>query len=56
MKNVLVFVQHKNAQTPKVTFEMATQARALADHMPIMLGSGGEQMKRQPVSPRACRQ
>jgi electron transfer flavoprotein alpha subunit len=33
MKNVLVFVQHKNGQTPKVTFEMATQARALADQL-----------------------
>jgi electron transfer flavoprotein alpha subunit len=33
MNNVLVYVQHKNAQTPKVTFEMATQARKLADQL-----------------------
>ena len=33
MNNVLVFVQHKNGQTPKVTFEMATQARKLADQL-----------------------
>ncbi|MGB6985677.1 MAG: electron transfer flavoprotein subunit alpha/FixB family protein [Candidatus Aquilonibacter sp.] len=33
MKNVVVYVQHKNGQTPKVTFEMATQARTLADQL-----------------------
>ncbi|HTX56491.1 MAG TPA: electron transfer flavoprotein subunit alpha/FixB family protein [Candidatus Acidoferrales bacterium] len=33
MKNVLVYVAHKNGVTPKVTFEMATQARKLADQL-----------------------
>jgi electron transfer flavoprotein alpha subunit len=33
MNNVLVFVQHKNGATPKVTFEMATLARKLADQL-----------------------
>jgi electron transfer flavoprotein alpha subunit len=45
MNNVLVFVQHKNGQTPKVTFEMATQARKLADQLggkahAIVVGAG----------------
>jgi electron transfer flavoprotein alpha subunit len=33
VKNVLVYVQHKGGSTPKVTFEMATQARKLADQL-----------------------
>ena len=33
MKNVLVYVQHKGGSTPKVTFEMATLARKLADQL-----------------------
>src|SRR5579863_8923733 len=33
MQHVLVFVQHKGGVTPKVTFEMATQARKLADQL-----------------------
>lgn len=45
MQNVIVFVQHKNGQTPKVTFEMATQARALADQLggkahAVVVGAG----------------
>jgi electron transfer flavoprotein alpha subunit len=49
MKNVLVFVQHKNGQTPKVTFEMATQARTLADQLggkahAIVVGAGSSQL------------
>ncbi len=31
MNNVIVYVQHKSGQTPKVTFEMATEARKIAD-------------------------
>jgi electron transfer flavoprotein alpha subunit len=58
MKNVLVFVQHKNGQTPKVTFEMATQARVLADRLggkahAIVAGAGAsglaEQLKTYPL-------
>jgi electron transfer flavoprotein alpha subunit len=49
MNNVLVFVQHKNGQTPKVTFEMATQARKLADALggkahAIVVGAGSTQL------------
>ncbi|HTU70114.1 MAG TPA: electron transfer flavoprotein subunit alpha/FixB family protein [Candidatus Baltobacteraceae bacterium] len=45
MKDVLVYVQHKGGQTPKVSFEMATQARALADQLggkahALVVGSG----------------
>ncbi|MDQ2865791.1 MAG: electron transfer flavoprotein subunit alpha/FixB family protein [Candidatus Eremiobacteraeota bacterium] len=45
MQNVIVFVQHMNGQTPKVTFEMATQARTLADRLggkayAIVVGTG----------------
>lgn len=52
MKNVLVFVQHKNGQTPKVTFEMATQARALADQLggkahAVVVGAGSQQLAQQ---------
>jgi electron transfer flavoprotein alpha subunit len=49
MKNVLVYVQHKNGQTPKVTFEMATQARKLADALggkahALVVGPGSSQL------------
>jgi electron transfer flavoprotein alpha subunit len=49
MKNVLVYVQHKNGQTPKVTFEMATQARKLADRLggkahALVVGAGSTQL------------
>lgn len=49
MKNVLVYVQHKNGQTPKVTFEMATQARKLADQLggkahALVVGAGSTQL------------
>ncbi|HVA27774.1 MAG TPA: electron transfer flavoprotein subunit alpha/FixB family protein [Candidatus Baltobacteraceae bacterium] len=45
MKNVLLYVQHKGGSTPKVTFEMATQARKLADQLggkahAIVVGAG----------------
>ncbi len=49
MQNVLVYVQHKGGNTPKVTFEMATQARALADKLggkahAIVVGKGATQL------------
>jgi electron transfer flavoprotein alpha subunit len=52
MKNVLVFVQHKNGQTPKVTFELATQARSLADQLggkahAVVVGAGSSQLAQQ---------
>lgn len=52
MQNVLVYVQHKGGQTPKVTFEMATQARALADKLggkahAIIVGNGATQLAEQ---------
>jgi electron transfer flavoprotein alpha subunit len=52
MKDVLVFVQHKNGQTPKVTFEMATQARTLADQLggkahAVVVGAGSSQLAQQ---------
>ncbi|HVA38919.1 MAG TPA: electron transfer flavoprotein subunit alpha/FixB family protein [Candidatus Dormibacteraeota bacterium] len=45
MQNVIVFVEHKGGQTRKVTFELATEARALADALGgkahgVVLGSG----------------
>ena len=49
MKNVLVYVQHKNGVTPKVTFEMATQARKLADQLggkahALVVGAGSTRL------------
>ncbi|HEY5341573.1 MAG TPA: electron transfer flavoprotein subunit alpha/FixB family protein, partial [Candidatus Aquilonibacter sp.] len=49
MKNVLVFVAHKSGQTPKVTFEMATQARTLADQLggkahALVVGAGSTKL------------
>lgn len=49
MQNVLVYVQHKGGQTPKVTFEMATQARKLADQLggkahALIVGAGSSQL------------
>ena len=45
MNNVIVYVQHKNGQTPKVTFELASQARILADKLggkahAVVVGAG----------------
>jgi len=45
MKNVLVFVEHAKSSTRKVTFELATQARAIADALggtahAVVLGAG----------------
>lgn len=52
MQNVLVYVQHKGGNTPKVTFEMATQARALADKLggkahAVVVGAGSTQLAEQ---------
>ncbi len=52
MNNVLVYVQHKGGSTPKVTFEMATQARQLADKLggkahAIVVGNGATQLAEQ---------
>lgn len=52
MQNVLVYVQHKGGHTPKVTFEMATQARALADKLggkahAVVVGKGSTQLAEQ---------
>ena len=49
MQHVLVYVQHKGGNTPKVTFEMATQARALADKLggkahAVVVGKGASQL------------
>ncbi|MDQ2872038.1 MAG: electron transfer flavoprotein subunit alpha/FixB family protein, partial [Candidatus Eremiobacteraeota bacterium] len=45
MQNVIVYVEHKAGQTRKVTFELATEARRLADVLggkacAVVLGSG----------------
>ncbi|HVS46490.1 MAG TPA: electron transfer flavoprotein subunit alpha/FixB family protein [Verrucomicrobiae bacterium] len=47
MKNVIVFVEHANGATRKVTFELATQARVLADALggkahAVVLGAGAQ--------------
>ncbi len=49
MQNVIVYVQHKNGATPKVTFEMATLARKLADQLggkahALVVGAGSSQL------------
>jgi len=45
MKDVIVYAEHRNGETRKVTYEMATQARALADALggkahAVVLGAG----------------
>lgn len=52
MQNVLVFVEHKAGQTRKVTFELATEARRVADALggkahAIVLGAGAAQLAEQ---------
>lgn len=49
MKDVIVYAEHRNGQTRKVTFEMATQARALAGALggkahAVVLGAGAAQL------------
>ncbi len=45
MKDVIVYAEHRNGETRKVTYEMATQARVLADALggkahAVVLGAG----------------
>lgn len=52
MKNVVVFVEHAKGQTRKVTFELATEARALADALGgkatvVILGAGASELAEQ---------
>ncbi|GAC1394355.1 MAG: electron transfer flavoprotein subunit alpha/FixB family protein [Vulcanimicrobiaceae bacterium] len=58
MQNVIVFVEHKAGHTRKVTFEMASEARIIADALggkahAVVLGAGaaalGEQLKQYPL-------
>jgi electron transfer flavoprotein alpha subunit len=49
VKNVIVYVEHKNGATRKVTFELATEARILADKLggkahAVVLGAGATQL------------
>ena len=52
MKHVIVFVEHRQGQTRKVTFELATQARVLADQLggkacAVVVGAGAAQLAEQ---------
>lgn len=58
MQHVIVFVEHKSGQTRKVTFELATEARKIADAAggkahAVVLGAGAsalaEQLKNYPL-------
>jgi electron transfer flavoprotein alpha subunit len=49
MKNVLIFAEHRQGKTRKVTFELATEARRIADQLggtasAVVLGSGAAQL------------
>ena len=49
MKHVVVFAEHRQGRTRKVTFEMATEARRLADELGghaigVVLGPGATQL------------
>jgi electron transfer flavoprotein alpha subunit len=49
MKNVVVYVEHRQGQTRKVTFEIATEARRVADALggkayAVVVGSGATQL------------
>jgi electron transfer flavoprotein alpha subunit len=52
MKNVIVFVEHRAGQTRKVSFEMATEARRIADALggtahAVIVGPGASQLAEQ---------
>jgi electron transfer flavoprotein alpha subunit len=52
MKNIIVYVEHRRGQTRKVTFELATEARRLADALggkayAVVVGSGATQLAEQ---------
>jgi electron transfer flavoprotein alpha subunit len=58
VKSVIVYVEHRNGETRKVTFELATQARAIADALggqahAVVVGAGAaalaEQLKAYPL-------
>lgn len=58
MQHVIVFAEHKNGQTRKVTYELASEARKIADALggkahAVVLGSGAaalaEQLKKYPL-------
>lgn len=49
MQHVVVFIEHRKGQTRKVTYELATQARLLADRLgggahAVVLGAGAAQL------------
>lgn len=49
MKNVLIFAEHRQGKTRKVTFELASEARRIADRLggkacAVVLGSGATQL------------
>src|SRR5947209_748904 len=52
MENVLVFVEHKGGQTRKVTYELATEARKIADALggkahAVVLGPSAQTLAQQ---------
>jgi electron transfer flavoprotein alpha subunit len=52
MKHVIVYAEHRQAQTRRVTFELATEARRLADALggnafAVVVGLGGAQLAEQ---------
>ncbi len=52
MKHVIVFVEHRQGETRKVTFELATEARRIADALggracAVVLGAGAAQLAEQ---------
>lgn len=58
MQHVIVFVEHKSGQTRKVTYELATEARKIADALggkahAVVLGAGAaslvDQLKKYPL-------
>ena len=58
MQHVVVFVEHRQGQTRKITFELASEARKIADRLggkacAVVLGSGAaglaEQLKAYPL-------
>ena len=52
MNNVLIFVEHSKGSTRKVTFELATHARQIADALggkahAVVLGTGAKELAEQ---------
>jgi electron transfer flavoprotein alpha subunit len=63
MQHVLIYVQHKGGVTPKVTFELATQARELAGRLggkayAVVVGNGAsklaDELKKYPLDAIYC--